>query len=183
MDRYKLSRQQEGAANATINLELSTLRRAFKIAVRSNPPKVRAVPFIGQVSMRNARTGFVEDNDFAKLAAEATELWLRLFLELAYSFGWRKSELLALRVRHVNLHARTIRLDPAMTKNGEGREVVMTQRVRDLLAEAIKDKAPDDFVLSCDGKSVKDFRKAWQNLCVQGWVRGSAPDATAANRR
>jgi integrase len=39
------------------------------------------------------------------------------FLELAYTYGWRRGELLGLRARQVNLHAGTIRLDAGTTKN------------------------------------------------------------------
>jgi len=47
----------------------------------------------------NTRKGFVEESDFSRLATEARETWLRLFLELGYTYGWRVWELLGLRVR------------------------------------------------------------------------------------
>jgi integrase len=78
---------------------------------------------------RNARTGFVEDTDYARLTANTNELWLRLFLELAYTYGWRKTELLGLRVRQCDLIASSIRLEAAQSKNGQAREVVMTAAV------------------------------------------------------
>jgi hypothetical protein len=47
----------------------------------------------------------------------------------------------------------------------------MTQPVRELLAQCIHAKAPDDFVFTRgDVKRVRDFRKAWRNLCVQAGV-------------
>ena len=89
-------------------------------------------------------------------------------LELAYSYGWRRTELLELRVRQVNFPNRTIRLDPGTTKNREGREVSMTPKVAELLREATRGKKPDDFVLTRKtGTPVKDFRGAWQGLCVR----------------
>jgi integrase len=166
--RYTLSRQQEKAANATINRELATLRRALNLGRRSTPPKVRVVPYIPMLKENNVRRGFVEDAEFSKLTAQASELWLRAFLEMGYSYGWRKSELLGLRVRQINLDHRTIRLDAGTTKNQEGREVSMTAKVEELLRIAVAGKRADDFVLTrADGKAVKDFRGAWQNLCVR----------------
>jgi integrase len=165
---YTRQRQQEGAANATINRELSALRRMFKLGTQCTPPKVRVVPHIPMLKEDNTRRGFVEDADFSRLAAEASELWLRTFLELAFTYGWRKGELLGLRVRQVNLPNRTIRLDPGTTKNRQGREVAMTGKVEELLRLALAGKGPEKFVLTrANGSRVRDFRTAWYNLCVR----------------
>jgi integrase len=165
---YALRRQRAGAANATINRELSALRRALNLGRRSTPPKVRVVPYIPMLNEDNARRGFVEDADFERLVAQASALWLRTFLELAFTYGWRRGELLGLRVRQLNFASRTIRLDPGTTKNGEGREVAMTAKVAELLRAAVAGKAADDRVLTREGGArVGDFRKAWQNLCTR----------------
>jgi len=163
---YIRQRQQEGASNATINRELAALKRMLNFGRQSTPPKVRVVPYIPMLKENNVRTGFVEDEAFSRLTAEASEPWLRTFLELAYSYGWRRAELLGLRVRQVDLRAHTIRLDVGSTKNGEGREVAMTAKVAELLQLATSGKAAEDFVLTReDRKPVRDFRKAWRNLC------------------
>ena len=175
--RYVGERREEGAANATINRELAALRRMFNLGKRSTPPKIREVPYIPLLRESNVRTGFVEDADFKRLefAAAASELWLRTFLELAYTYGWRKGELLGLRVRQLDLLAGKIRLDPGTTKNGEGREVEMTAKVAQLLRQAVSGKGPEDFVLTREVKKGKRtvhspvvaMRDAWQNLCVR----------------
>ncbi len=163
---YIRQRQEKGAANATINRELATLKRMFRLGTECTPPKVRVVPHIPMLRENNVRKGFVEDANFSRLVAEASELWLRTFLELGYSYGWRGSELLELRVRQLNFDHGTIRLDPGTTKNLEGREVAMTAKAGELLREATRGKHPDDFVLTrTGGKPVKDFRDAWQSMC------------------
>jgi integrase len=166
LTRYACTRQEEGAANATINREFATLRRMFNLARRSSPPKVRDVPHFPMLKEVNIRRGFVEDADFDRLAAEAKEPWVRTFLELAFTYGWRRGELLGLRVRQLNFPARTIRLDAGTTKNGEGREVTMTARVFELLRAATEGKGQDDYALTREGgKHVKEFRRTWGNLC------------------
>jgi integrase len=86
---------------------------------------------------------------------------------LAHVYGWRKQELLNLRARHVDLIARTIRLDPGSTKNREGREASMTDTVRALLSECMRGKTGDDFVFTRDnGRPVRSFRNAWSDICV-----------------
>jgi integrase len=171
--RYARMRQEEGAANATINRELAVLRRALNLGRRSTPPKLREVPYVPMLKENNVRRGFVEDDEFSRLAAEANELWLRTFLELAFTYGWRRGELLGLRVRQVNIGSRTIRLDVGTTKNREGREVAMTTKVEELLREAIAGKSPDDFVFTRkNGKVVRDFRDSWQRLCERAGLGG-----------
>ena len=139
--------------------------------MQSTPPKVLRIPVIPMLKENNVRQGFVEDAEFSRLAVECSELWLRTFLELAFTYGWRRGELLGPRVRQVNLALGTIRLEPGTTKNRDGREVAMTAKVTELLREATRGKRPDDFVLTRKGgKPVRDFRKAWQTLCERSML-------------
>jgi len=181
VEKYKRQRRDEGAAVATVNRELATLRRAFNYGKRSTPPKVFSVPYIQMFKENNARQGFVEQDEFSRMAAQAhlDGLWMRVLLEVAYTYGWRRGEMLGLQVRQIDLHAHTIRLNPGTTKNGEGREVVMTPEVEELLRAAVEKKRPTDSVFTReDGKPIKDFRGAWRTYaCVRGRATGSAGSA------
>ena len=49
----------------------------------------------------------------------------------------------------------------------------MTDTVHTLLAQCVHGKGPADFVFTReDGKPVRDFRKAWGNLCAAAGVSG-----------
>jgi integrase len=172
IERYIDSRLAEGVKVATVNRELAALKTMFRIALRKGTvPRTPVFPI--SLQENNTRTGFVEDTQFKKLTEHTSELWLRLFLELAYTYGWRKRELLQLRVRHVDTIARLIRLDVGTTKNGEGREVTMTDCIFRLIEQAISGKRPDDFLLTrSDGSGVKDFRTVWKSLCTKAGVEG-----------
>jgi integrase len=76
----------------------------------------------------------VEDRQYEALISGAGELWLRAILAVAYTFGFRRSELLSLKVRQVDLLAGTIHLEPGTTKNDDGRTVKMTREVWELLS-------------------------------------------------
>ena len=168
IQRYIESRQQEGAENATINRELSIIKAAFNVGRHSTPPKVNSVPHIPMLTESNTRKGFLESKQHDQLAAECAKvgLWLRAIFEVAYTCGWRHEELLGLRVQQVNLLTGTIRLEPGTTKNGDGREVTVTQFVRQLLVQCIQGKGQHDYVFTRDnGTPIRDFRKSWHNVC------------------
>lgn len=173
IEDYKRKRLDEGAANATINRELATLRRMFRFGKQSTPPSVRDVPYIRMLPENNVRTGFVEGHQYKRLAEEAAKdgLWMRLLLEAAYAYGWRRGELLKLRVRQVDLRNCTLRLDPGTTKNKKGREVTIKGSLMELFKAACTDKEPGDAVFTRDdGSPVLEFRGAWWNLCVRAGV-------------
>ena len=170
INRYVDSRLQAGAAHASVNRELAALKTMFRLASRDGT--IARVPlFPTLLQENNARKGFSEDADFVKLSKHAHELWLKLFLEISYTLGWRKGELLGLQVRHVDLANRLIRLETS--KNGEGRECALTERLVHLLEQATANKTPDGYVFTReDGSRVKDFTKPWQRLRKRAGLPG-----------
>jgi integrase len=163
LEQYIDARLSEGASNATINRELSALKTAFRLGRQSQ--RLRSVPDFPHLTEDNVRTGFVEDEQYNALVAHCSELWLRLFLEIAYTLAWRKSEILNLQVSNVSLSTRSIRLDVGSTKNNAGREETMTAKIAALVEQAIAGKKLDDYLLTRDnGERVRDFRRAWTKL-------------------
>jgi integrase len=163
---YIVGRQDEGAANATINREMACLKRMFNLGRRTTPPKDFRMPTFPKLAERNVRQGFVEDQEYVMLsqAAAGIGLWLRAMLEVGYAFGWRVSELCNLRVNQLDLLNRTIRLNAGETKNDDGRLVIMTNKVHQ--PQCVAGKNPGDFVFTReDGKAVKDFRGSWKKIC------------------
>ena len=59
---YIAHRQSKGIANATVNRELSLLRRSFNLGRLSTPPRVASVPYLPMLEEKNVRTGFFEDD-------------------------------------------------------------------------------------------------------------------------
>jgi integrase len=116
--RYIKQRIDQNTKPGTINRELALLKRSFYAAQESTPPKVQLVPFFSTLQEKNARSGFLADRDYAKLAREcaAKGLWLRTALAIGATFGWRLDEVIGLRIRQVDLANREIRLEPNTTK-------------------------------------------------------------------
>src|SRR5215831_13791889 len=79
--RYIASRQEEGAAKATINRELAALRRMFNLGERAE--KVMKRPHISLLQEDNARKGFLEPDQLRAVVAELPED-LQPLVEAAY---------------------------------------------------------------------------------------------------
>lgn len=167
VERYKQFRLEEKASNATVNRELAALRRMFHLGRDSG--KVSAVPRIKLLVEDNVRIGFVEDATYSKLANECSKqggLWMRAMFECGYTFGWRKQELLKMRVSQIDLSRRTIRLEPGSTKNMKGREVTMTDNIFEMISECVRGKIAMDNVFTRDENiPVRSFRGLWENIC------------------
>src|SRR5438445_746746 len=155
-----------GTQNGTINRDLAALKRAFYLGYRSSPRKVYHVPVFPRLKENAPRKGFVQEAQYENLCENCKALWMRAMLAVAYNFGFRRGELLQMRVQQVDLLNRTIVLDPGTTKNGEGRTIKMTQEVYELLLECVRGKSPDDLLFTrTNGKPVLDFRGTWYSLC------------------
>jgi integrase len=168
--RYIEARRAEKAANGSINRELSLLQRAFMLGYESQPRKVARPLRFHRLAESKPRTGFIEQKQYDALAANCSELYMRTMLCLAYSFGFRKSELLTLRVSDVDLTAGTIRLRDS--KNGEPRKVALTGDAKNLLAACTVGKAADGYVFTRKEKPVVDFRGTWDKITLAAGVSG-----------
>ena len=183
LERYIDRRREENASNATINRELACLKRMYRLAYLSTPALVESVPHFTHLKETNVRQSFVTPEQYAELVAQCPRLWLRAMLETAYLYGWRVSELLNLRVRQVDLVARTIRLEPGTTKNQEGREVTIESgRLLALLRQCVEGKRTEDHVFTRGDKPIRDFRKRWKNLCTAAGVPGLSSMTCAGPR-
>lgn len=173
ISEYIRHRQSAGAKNASINRELSALKRMHRLALKSG--RLRVAPYIPMLKERNTRTGFLRDCDYDALASATMDfgLWLRAMFEVAYTYGWRRGELVNMRVRQIDLAAGTIELNPGETKNDQGRVMEMTPVVRDLIAQLITGKSPGDLVFTrCNGRPPGNFRRIWARACETAGVPG-----------
>lgn len=164
-------RQKENAKNATINRELALLKRMLRLGMLASPAKVLRVPGFPKLAENNVRKGFLEDSQYRLLVKACPQLWFRSMVECGRTYGWRVNELKNLRVDQVDLVERTIRLEPGTTKNGDGREVVMTDAVYTLLCACVSGKEKSAYVFTREnGKPVRDFRGTWAKACEMAEV-------------
>ena len=116
---YVADRQEKGYANATINRELSALKRMFTLAIQAG--KLLQRPHIPMLAEHNVRKGFFERAQFEAVRNRLPPMY-QAIVTLAYYTGWRiNSEILTLEWRQIDREACVIRLEPGTTKNRDGR--------------------------------------------------------------
>ncbi len=162
-------RRREGAAVATVNLELARLSRMLRLAYEAG--KVARPPIIHRLPGAVVRQGFLEDGDFERIAAALPEQHRAVarFLKLT---GWRESEALKLEWARVDLAAGELRLETS--KNGMPRMLAfgdyapLAELLRTLHANR---QALSPFVFpgrGC-GKPIDrtTFQKAWREAAIE----------------
>jgi integrase len=172
---YVEHRKEQKAANGTINRELSVLSSAFTLGYEETPRRVSHKLSFTRLPESRPRQGFVEQKQYDALAKNCTELYMRAMLALAYSFGFRKAELLSLKVSDVDLLSGTVRL--RTSKNGEPRQVNLTRDTKQLLASCCAGKEPGDAVFTRTEQSgkrvaVADFRGTWDAVTKAAGCEG-----------
>lgn len=173
--KFVAFRRGEGAAAATINRELSIIRRGFKLAAHHEPPLVTAEPFIAKLDEDNARQGFLEDHEYQALR-DALPEHLKTLLVVGYHVGNRAGELRKLQWSQVDLEARQFNLTSGQTKGKKPRTLPIYGDMIDCLA---KQKAKRDewfpecpWVFHWNGKPIGSHMKGWRKACAAAAVPG-----------
>lgn len=180
---YVTHRQADGAANGTINRELSALKRMFTLACQAG--KLLAAPHIPMLQEDNVRRGFFERDQFEavrrRLSAEVQPV-----VTFAYLTGWRiNSEVLTLQWHQVDLRAGIVRLEPGTTKNRQGRSFPFGQlpELRALLeaqraATTMLERETGvivPWVFHRAGRPIKFYRRSWIAACRDAGCPGRIP--------
>ena len=165
---YIEKRQKEGAENATINRELTSLVRMFSLAVESG--KVLRALHISKLDENNVREGFFEPLDFEKIK-EALPSHLKPLFVTAYFTGLRKGELQNMTWNQLDLFGRKITLPPGQTKNKEARVILLVDgELYDTLLTQYKETSSHypncPYVFHKDGRQIGDFRKVWERTLL-----------------
>lgn len=175
--KYIEERLETGAANATINRELSALKRMLNLGAQCTPPTVDRTPHIPMLRENNARKGFFEMADFMALR-DALPQHLKGVVTFAYRSGWRKSEILRLTWAQVDLDNGIVRLEPGMAKNDQARTIYLDEELEEVFqaqwrARKESGKLSAYVFPGRDGKSpIIDFAASWDTACRDAGIGG-----------
>jgi integrase len=169
---YIPHRKDEKAANATINVELATLKRMLHLAQHAN--RVGRIPFIPMLLVRNARQGFFDHQAFLAVKSRLPEDIGRMVTFL-YLSAWRIGEALNLQWRDVDWNGRVIALRREHSKNGRGRTLALRGELLEIIGEARKLRLLHClYVFHRDGHQLRNtyVYKQWHRACRETEQRG-----------
>ena len=173
IDDYKHQRNQENAANGTINRELALLRRGFNIL--RHQKKIIDRPAIVLLKENNIRQGFIEVWEYREILKHLPE-YLRPLITFLYKTGWRKSEAINLTWRMVDLSRKHVRLPPGYTKNKKPRIFPFDDEMELMFKRLWNEKEGMernlDYVFLNKTKTgrVRDIRGSWESACDDAGV-------------
>jgi len=169
-------RKQEGVPPATINRSLAQLRRMFHLAVENKKLLRDDVPVFHLLEEPDSCGRSIEPEEYRQIRGHLPQEY-RLLVDVAYSTGMRRGELLKLTWEKVDLLEGVIHLRKADTKARKARTVVLSGAPLAILrAQRLR---RDSECPRCafvffrpGGKPIKEFRRAWKNACKRAGIAG-----------
>jgi integrase len=159
--------------NATINKELSFLRRAFKLGERNDPALVVHVPHFEMLPVDNARSGILTHEEY-RIIRDALPPYARVALVIAYHTGARKGEIRKIRKDKIEFRAARIDLPGRTTKNKTPRYLPIYGDMRAELDMALSATNPEcPLLVQHEGKPVFDWEKSWRAACAEANIPGT----------
>jgi len=172
---YVATRREEGAANGTINRELACLKRMFKLAVQSTPPKVARIPHIPMLEEHNVRSGFFSHEEYLAVRAVLPD-YAQVAVSIACYTGLRIGEVLGLKWSQVDLGEGKLSLTPLQTKTETSRVVYLPPDLHRVLLEAKRrhdgSYPASPWVCQRYGKRLLEIKRCWKRACKRMGLEG-----------
>ena len=174
---YLLKRKHDGAGEIVQNRELAVLKAVFNY----NKEKIAAddFPVFPKAHSERAyvRRGLLKNTDYPTVLERADALnqpWLSLFVRMAYTFGFRKTELITANCGFFDSAKSTFTLPPYSTKNRLPRVVPIARdgEIFRMLQSLTAGQSAATPLFNRSGKAVLDLRGTWAKL-TEGLTSGS----------
>lgn len=186
ISRYQQAREADGAAGATVNLEVGTLRSILRRhRLWGNvQPDVKRRPEREDVGQALSHA---DEETLLRFCQNSRSRSLHPAVTLALNTGLRRSELLSLRWRQIDFPNRNIRVGESKTRAGRGRTVPLNERAMAVLtfwAEMFPDRKPSHAVFPSEriGAAGNDFTPCVRETDPETSV-GSLKEAWESARR
>ena len=172
---YVATRREEDAANGTINRELACLKRMFKLAFQSTPPKVARIPHIPMLEEHNVRSGFFSHEEYLAVRGVLPD-YAQVAVSITYYTGLRIGEVLGLRWSQVDLGEGKLSLTPLQTKTETSRVVYLPPDLHRVLVEAKRRHEAtypaSPWVCQRHGERLQEIKRCWKHACKRMGLEG-----------
>lgn len=180
---YRDHRIAQGAAPATVRLELMNLSRGFTLAVLHGHLRYR--PMVVPVRVQNVRQFVIPEHKLDELLAHLPSD-VRDICEMLVLTGWRTSEVTGLQWTNVDRVQKEIRLEPGTAKNGKARvfpfdefpqvlRLLRRRQKKSLDAEALSGAKIPFVFHNRQGVRIKRFYRSWRTACRRAGLEGAVP--------
>jgi integrase len=171
---YVSQRRKEGAANGTINRELACLKRMFRLALQSTPPRVARMPHIPMLEEHNIRSGFFSHEEYLAIRGVLPD-YAQVAVSIAYYTGLRIGEILGLKWAQIDLAEGKLSLTPLQTKTETPRVVYLPPDLHHVLLEARRRHeacSTSPWVCQRYGKRLLEIKRCWKQACRRIGLEG-----------
>jgi integrase len=162
VDDYKVRRQRQFAANATINRELALLKSIFRFGLKKG--KVFRVPSIDLLPEDNVRQRFIAEDEFQKILPLLSADVLPVVV-IAYHTAMRLGEILGLCWKNVDLKRRLFLFETE--KTGKQRAVALHPEIVKLF-QSIPRGFGDTSVFNLTRDRVE---RIWKKACRKSGIK------------
>lgn len=153
---------------ASVQRELSVLSHIFTMAIRewgyelpNNPVSMIRKPPPSKPRTRRLESG--EEQRLFYALSRNSNIWVMPVVILAIETAMRRSELLSMKWRHVQLDKRVVHLTD--TKNGDARDVPLSDKAVTTLTTLQKDGSGDVFPIHFEA-----LKTAWRRTCDKAGI-------------
>jgi len=173
LENYQESREQQGAALATIDLEVVIAGSMARKAWDNDMIDGHAVRAFKKVKNKlkigaNARTRTLTIPEYMALVEVASE-HIKALVITGYNTGMRKGELLNLEWSHIDRKSSMIRLPAELTKEKKPKNIPINHHVKTML-DALPRHLHHDHVFTFRGEPIKRFRIGLKNACEKAEI-------------
>lgn len=168
-DRYKTERL--GCVKpSTVNIELRTLKAAFRLAVRWRFLTESPLEGVTLVRIPERQPVFFSREDFQRLLSAIQEDWLRDTVLFAAATGMRQGEILSLTWDKIDRRRKIVRVESGSsfkTKGGKMRSVPLSEAASGVL-QLREGNPPTGYVFTLHGKPLK---RRWVTTKLRRYIR------------
>ena len=170
LENYQIEREQQGAAFATIDMEISLAGTMINKAFDNDMIDGRVLKAFRSVKRKlkpgsNARSRLVSVIEYLKIIAQAPH-HLKGIVITAYNTGMRMGEILGLRWSFVDRDKSFFRLPPELTKEDKPKNVPINHHVEKVLNNTMR-AVHHDFVFTYGGNSFSEggIKRSFKTTC------------------